>query len=315
LWFFLHVIIVWFAKNPYLCKQDFLVRKYYAYKNMKKLSAILTIWLLFFCIFAQERGSPAQMQQKTPINRSTLVGIGSTFLRDTYLSPLPYDGTGMSILHDRIQGSRFFNERLLIQQQFQIQAATTSNPVGNAMQYYGNLSYHLNGLYPIFNISRFRLFIGGGLDASLGGIYNTRNSNNPGSAKASTNLNAAVMARYNLGIFTFRWQLSAPFAGAFFAPPFGKSYYEMFGLGNNSGLVHFGSLHNQQALRNYFTVDIPLRNITLRTGYLGSFYRTNVNSLITRISSHQFMIGLATETLNFGGRQSRDTPWLRSVFY
>jgi len=283
---------------------------------MKKLSILFTSWLLFFCLLAQEERSNSW------VNRSTLIGIGGTSLFDTYLSPLPYTGTSFAILHDRLQGTRLFQEQLLIQQQFELQFANTTNPVGNAVQYFLNFSYHLNGFFPIVDVNDFRLFVGGGLDASLGGIWNMRNSNNPGSAKASSNLNMAVMARYNLYLpfwnrnrVTFRWQLNSPFAGVFFAPGFGQSYYEMFELGNRSGTTHFGSFHNQQALRNYFTVDIPLRNVTLRTGYLGNFYRTDVNYLITRISTHQFMVGLAWETLSLGGRRNRDMIRENSVFY
>ena len=300
---------------------------------MKKLSLLFTGWLLFFCLFAQERtgivedtGLPhiprvstgpyryetPRMRRNPWVNQATLAGIGQTFLLDTYLSPLRYDGTSLSILHERIHATRLFSERLLLQHQFHIQLANTTNPIGNATQYYANLSYHLNGLYPVMDIYRFRLFVGGGIDASLGGIYNTRNSNNPGSAKASSNLNLAVMARYNWNRFTFRWQLSTPFAGLFFAPGFGQSYFEIFALGNTSGTTHFGSFHNQQALRNYFTVDIPLRNFTIRTGYLGNYYRTDVNSLITNIRTHQFMIGIVSESLSLGGRRSRKA---NSVFY
>jgi hypothetical protein len=285
---------------------------------MKKLLILLISWLFFFCLFAQEERVIVDNQgmQRNPwVNQSTLVGIGKSYLLDTYLSPVKYDGRSFSILHDRIRGTRFFEEQLLLQQQFHIVAANTTNPVGNATEYYGNLNYRLNGFYPIMDVNNFRLFVGGGLDASLGGIYNTRNSNNPGSAKASGNLNATVMARYNWKMFTFRWQLSSPFAGVFFSPGFGQSYYEMFGLGNNSNTAHFGSLHNQQALRNYFTVDIPVWNFTIRTGYLSDYHRTDVNSLITRISTHQFMIGLAAESLNLSGRRQQNVIRKNSVFY
>jgi hypothetical protein len=285
---------------------------------MKKLSILLIIWLFFFCLFAQEKRGIVDTQgmRRNPwVNQSTLAGIGKSFLLDTYLSPLRYDGTSMSILHDRVQGTRFFDEKLLLKQQFHIIVASTTNPVGNTAEYYGNLNYRLNGLYPIADADNFRLFLGGGLNTSLGGIYNTRNSNNPGSAKASGNLDATVMARYNWNRFTFRWQVSFPLAGVFFSPDFGQSYYEMFELGNNSNTVHFGSFHNQQALRNYFTVDTPVWNFTVRTGYLGDYYRTDVNSLITRISTHQFMIGLVAESLNLGGKRQQNVIRKNSVFY
>jgi len=218
-------------------------------------------------------------------------------------------------MHDRINGTSYFNDKLLLQQQFFIQVAIAKNPTASASEYYGNLHYQLTGFYPFLTTSNFRFFGGGGWEASLGGIYNMRNSNNPGSLKVSTNLNLSVMAIYNWKIFTFRWQLATPFAGVFFSPEYGHSYYEIFTLGNNEGTVHFASFHNQQALRNYFSVDVPLRSITLRVAYLGDYYNTHVNELTTRIVSHQFMVGIAVESLNLGGRRARDNPPIPSAYY
>lgn len=273
----------------------------------------LLLWFSFTCmVSSQEKTDSFSLKS---VNQSTLFGIGKAFLNDTYLSPLKYSGTSMSLLHERIQGTSFFNEKLLLQQQFQLQIAITENPTATASEYYGNIYYTITGFYPLLKTTDFRLYGGGGWEASLGGIYNARNSNNPGSLKVSTNLNLSAMALYNWRIFTFRWQLSTPVSGMFFSPEYGHSYYEIFSLGNNKGTIHFGSFHNQPALRNYFTVDVPVGNVTLRTGYLGNYYKTNVNELTTRIISHQFMIGLAAESLNFGGKKVRRNSWLNSVYY
>lgn len=250
------------------------------------------------------------------VNRATLIGIGKVYITDTYLSPLQYEGTTFSLLHDRVRRTNQFSGKLLLQNQFQLQIGITDNPTKTASSYYGNLYYGLNGFYPLLKYSNFRLLGGGGINAELGGIYNERNSNNPGSLKTSVNLNAGTLALYNWKSLTFRWQLSTPFAGMFFSPGFGHSYYEIFSLGNNKGVVHFSSFHNQLALRNYFTIDFPIGNITVRGGYLGNYYRTEVNEIITDINSHQFMIGIAAESLSFGGANlKRNNSWLKSVYY
>jgi hypothetical protein len=277
---------------------------------MKKIMVLFSIWVGILCTaVSQEEGSPS------PVNHSTLFGVGKAFLNDSYLSPLRYGGTSISLMHDRIRGTSFFNGNLLLQQQFLIHTAVTKNPTASASEYYGNLNYRITGLYPLLVASGLRLFGGGGWEASFGGIYNVRNSNNPGSLKASTNLNLSAMAVYNWKIFTFRWQLDTPFAGIFFSPEYGHSYYEIFSLGNDKGTLHFGSFHNQQALRNYFSVDVPVHNITLRAAYLGNYYNTGVNELVTRIVSHQFLIGFAVESLDFGGKRARNNRSLPSVYY
>ncbi|MGB4444962.1 MAG: DUF3316 domain-containing protein, partial [Dysgonamonadaceae bacterium] len=56
----------------------------------------------------------------SPVNQATLFGVGKAFFSDTYLSPMKYDGLTFSLLHERLNGSSLFNEKLLLQQQFQI---------------------------------------------------------------------------------------------------------------------------------------------------------------------------------------------------
>ncbi len=278
---------------------------------MKSNATILI--LLFSFIFAGSLS--AQDISLKPTNRATLVGIGKNFLTDTYLSPLKYDGLSVSILQEQMKGTELFSGKLLLQQQFQLQVAITKNPTASASEYFGEVSYQANGLYPFVETNGFRFFAGGGPEASLGGIYNARNSNNPGSLKTSVNLNLSAMVVYNWRNLTFRWQVTSPWAGVFFTPEYGQSYYEIFSLGNGKGTVRFASFQNQLALRNYFTVDIPIKNFTVRTGYLGDYYKTDVNEITTKIMSHQFMVGLAYESLNFGGKKIRENSWLRSVYY
>ncbi len=273
-----------------------------------KITVTLFLTICSISLFAQERAMKST-------NQATLLGVGKAFLTDTYLSPLKYSGLTMSLLHDRISPTRHLNEKLLLQQQFQIQLAFTKNPSASASEYAGEVSYSVNAFYPFFKNAKFSLLAGGGGDASLGGIYNVRNSNNPGSLKTSVNLDLSAMATYNWRRLTFRWQASTPFLGMFFSPAYGQSYYEIFSLGNGKGTVRFASFQNQLALRNYFTVDIPLNNLTIRTGYLGDFYRTNVNDITTKIISHQFVLGFAVESLNFGGLKAKNSKRIKSSYY
>ena len=281
---------------------------------MKKKICIGIIFL-FYAVNTVIGQMEHDIQIKKSVNQSTLFGIGSMFLTDTYLSPLEYSGISLSLMHERLNSTHLFKDKLLLQQQYFLQTSSTDNPIGNSKTYYGNIDYKINGFYPLFKTQSFRLLGGPGLDLSLGGIYNIRNSNNPAQLKASTNLNVSAIAFYNWKLFTLRWQVSSPLLGVFFSPEYGHSYYEIFVLGNNQGTIHLGSPANQRGLRNYFTVDYPIGNITLRAGYLSNYYRTNVNSLITSISSHQFVIGLTFESLNFGRKDVRKNEWLKSVYY
>lgn len=251
---------------------------------------------------------------KKAVNQSTLFGVGTMILTDTYLSPLEYNGLTLSLFHERLNATSLLRGKLLLQQQFFLQGASTDNPISNAKTYYGNIDYHLNGFHPILNTSSFRLLAGAGVDLSLGGIYNIRNSNNPAQLKTSINLNASLLAFYKWRLLTLRWQVTSPLLGAFFSPEYGQSYYEIFVLGNNTGTILFATPTNQRGLRNYITADYPIGKVTLRAGYLRNYYRTEANNLITSISSHQFMIGLAFESLSFGRQDIEENDWLKSVY-
>lgn len=255
-----------------------------------------------------------QMSIKKTVNRGTLFGVGSMILTDTYLSPLEYNGVSLSLFYERLHATSWLNSKMLLQQQAFLQTASTDKPISNSKTYYGNIDYHLHGFYPLINTSSFRLLGGMGAAFSIGGIYNIRNSNNPAQLKTSLNVNASVLAFYKWKQLTFRWQVTSPLLGAFFSPDYGQSYYEIFVLGNDSGVVHFASPSKQRGLRNYITVDCPIGKATLRAGYLRNYYRTKTNHLITSISSHQFVIGLAFESLTFGRKDIKNNQWLKSVY-
>ena len=271
--------------------------------------------LLALCVANAALGqSEQELATKKAVNQGTLFGVGSMILTDTYLSPLEYNGLSLSLFYERLNATSLFNSKMLLQQQVLLQGASTDNPISNAKTYYGNIDYHLHGFYPILKTNSFRLLGGAGTELSVGGVYNIRNSNNPAQLKTSINLNASLMAFYKWKELTLRWQITTPLMGAFFSPGYGQSYYEIFVLGNDSGTIHFATPSNQRGLRNYITADYPIGRVTLRAGYLRNYYRTNANNLITSISSHQFVIGLAFESLSFGRRDLLNNDWLKSVY-
>ncbi len=278
---------------------------------IKKLLPLI-LWINIFVINAQRQ---ADFYPIATQNSSTMMGIGQTALTDTYLSPLKYKGVSFSLLHENLRLTGLFDSKMVLQQQFQLQTAFTKNATSTASEYFGEIAYNATGLYPFVANEKFRLLGGTGVNASLGGIYNARNSNNPGSLKSTINLTLSGMAIYNWRKFTFRYQVSTPLAGVFFSPAYGQSYYEIFSLGNDKGVVNWGSFHNQLSLRNYFTVDVPVGNLTIRGGYLGNYYRTSANDLKTIISSHHFVLGLVYETFGFAGMKSKDKSKIKSAYY
>lgn len=256
------------------------------------------------------------------VNDGTLIGAGGYNLMDTYLSPgkkLHYTGWGLRILNERMKMTRLADYRISRQQLISVDIASTDNPAGTATDFAGFADYSLGYHYHFQPAPGLKLLAGASAHGMVGFIYNTRNGNNPASAKADIDLNLSGMAIYSFKIrqypLTVRYQLTVPFAGVLFSPHYGQSYYEIFNLGNSSGIIQFNSFHNKFALKNYFTVDFPVANLTVRAGYLHSTYYTDVNQLQTHISSHSFLIGLVKEFVAFGGKRLRNTHKYRSAFY
>lgn len=277
----------------------------------KVLCSVLFFILCNISVHAQEQ---EEESYPLPTNNAVLVGFGSSNLYDTYLSPLEYKGISARIMNERMKQTSWFNHKFTRQQIIQIEFATGKNPAKNAKEYWLMLDYSWGGHYNLVKTDNFR-FSGGALWNISGGIlYNERNSNNPASARAYSNIKLSAIAFYNWRWATIRWQLDSPVAGILFSPHFGQSYYEM-SLGNTVGTANFASLHNQRALRNYITVDFPVNNYTVRAGYMGSYYQTKVNDLQTHTYTHSFVLGLVFESISFGGKKLKNNKQIKSCYY
>lgn len=241
-------------------------------------------------------------------NNSWMFGAGSSNMYDTYLSPLKYKGYSLRIYNERMRRTTWFNYRFYKQQFIELEFAKGDNPAKNASDYWILGNYRLGGHYTLLNNGNFRFGVGGLWDVNLGVLYSERNGNNPASARAYTNLNLSVMASYKLPWFAVRWQLDSPFMGILFSPRYGQSYYEI-SLGNSAKVVNFASFHNQRALRNYITFDIPINKYIVRVGYLGSYYQTKVHSLQTHHYTHNFVIGFPLEGVKQYRKKATNSYW------
>ena len=256
------------------------------------------------------------------VNVGTLVGAGRYNIMDTYLSPgsqTNYQGWALRVLNERMKMTRLGNGKISRQQQIQIDFASVLNPAYTLKEYAGFIDYTL-GYHYHFNVSQnLRLLAGGAVHALVGGVYNIQSSNNPASAKADLDLNLSGMALYRLKIgkmpLWIRYQLAIPFAGILFSPHYGQSYYEIFQLGNGSGVVKFSSFHNRWAMKNLLMVDIPLPKLTIRAGYMGSMYYLNVNGIKSHLNSRYFMIGVVRDFIMVGGKRDGRKGMHKSAYY
>lgn len=257
------------------------------------------------------------------VNEGTIIGVGGYNLKDTYLSPgedMKYGGWGLRVLNERMKLLKLADGQISRQQIFSVDVATSTNPASTANNLAGFVDYTLAYHYRFQVLPELKILTGASAHGMLGFIYNTRNGNNPASAKMDIDLNISALAIYSFQIkdypLTIRYQMEIPFSGVLFSPHKLQSYYEIFSQGNTSGIIKYNSFHNKFAIKNYLTIDFPIASYTVRAGYLGSYYYTDVNDIQSHIISNSFMIGIVKEFVSFGGKRAqRNANKLNSAYY
>lgn len=255
----------------------------------------------FLCLSAQT--SVTDIDNKTSM-RSTMFGMGSANVLDTYLSPYNYTGTEVRIMRETMRMTRHMDGRVSNQTLIDINGSFLENRMKTADEYAAGIRYSIGWHYNFLEshpalgngkANNFGVAVGPLLSGYLGGIYNTRNGNNPGQAKLDICIDLSAMAYYNLRIgktnCLLRYQLNVPFVGAAFSPNYGQSYYEIFSLGHYDSNVVFAHIGNMPSMRHLLTADIPIGRNTLRIGYNGQFNQSTFNGLRHHSYSHNFMIG------------------------
>ena len=259
---------------------------------MKRLILLLWAALLASCTLHAQADS---LQANHPIMRSTLYGAGFTNLLDTYLSPMEYTGPEVRVLRESMRMTRLWDGNIYRQTLFQANLSLAENKAGTGSEisFLANWNFAWHYLFRINE--HLQLLAGPNIDLNGGMIYNMRNSNNPVQVKAYANLGASGMAIYRFHIkghpFILRYQLNVPLAGLMFSPEYGEGYYEISETGDWKKNIYFTSLHNQPSLRQFLTLDIPIKKINLRLGYMCDIQQATLNDLKSHAWSHAFMIG------------------------
>ena len=161
------------------------------------------------------------------------------------------------------------------------------------------VTYSFGGYHPWEITKRLQLLAGAQAQATAGALYIPTNGNNLVSAKMRATLAASAMAIYRIpakkGNYTLRAQLDIPLIGAMFAPEFGQSYYEIFGLGQNKNTIVLSHPANSPSMRAMLSADIPVAlhkwSSTIRLTYIADIFQSDVHDTRTHIYNHSFAVG------------------------
>jgi len=292
---------------------------------------LLLVWALLFIpvsVWAQD-------ELPRPVTNILSLRIGQGKMRDTYLTPLLYTGSSISLEGQRWRMHR--NPVWTSWQQADIMFSTGEDHGHNSEAWTGRLRYRYGILRrwseSLSNLSNFSnhsnpsesfaspwsFYLGSYAGVDLGFDYNLKmgSSNNPATARITTNLGAAGAVSYK---FQTPWaqgmkvmlQAHAPLLGMGFCPEYGASYYETFYLNTSDHILHFTSLHNQQDVDVQLAVDFPLAIIpwfrsfdsVLRLGCSYHIETMDINDITTRYSSFEFVIGWVYQYLPFSRRKA-----------
>lgn len=230
------------------------------------------------------------------------VGIGAAQVLDTYLSPYTYQGNTMNFFYAKQRHISHGWLRLFDGKEFQVMSdlsfgnlwrdaiATTTHEYALSFTRQWNLLWHIN--LPL----HFHAYAGPGLNAHVGVIYNTRNSNNPASAKASFMatgtfklVSPAFVKKHHY--LDFSYQLIMPFLGAAFSPAYGQLYYEAFSLNNKDHNTIFAHPGNTLASQHLILGHLRHRKWAIHFGMKMDFYDTRYNNLLFSRKYYNFLIG------------------------
>ena len=266
---------------------------------MKMPKFLLILLALVPYAATQSQSSSSQSSSGKLITRSTMLGVGGTNVLDTYLSAEHFKGDGLSFVAtvERHRPDRHWSTLM----EHEANLSTTRDRAHSQQQLEGAYNFYWGKLYGWQLLdNRLSLQAGALLNASLGFIYNTSNSNNPAQARAHLNLIPTSVATYHFNLWrkpvTARYELALPLCGIMFSPNYGQSYYEIFAKGNYDHNAVPTTFISAPEWRHMLTLDVRLwRSGSLRIGYLGNMQQSKVNNLRQHVYTHRFLIGFTKQ--------------------
>lgn len=279
-----------------------------------KLKVCLFLYIIIQALptFGKVGEESDSLQANRYVTRATMYGVGHTNVFDTYLSPQEYRGIDFRISRETMRMTKLLDGNVSVQSFFQANLGYSHNRADNNNTFSGLVNWNYGLHYQFRLTNNFKILAGALGDFNAGFVYNLRNSNNPASARAYINLDASTMAIWHLKIksypFVLRYQANLPVMGVMFAPEKGQSYYEIFTLGNSSGVVQFTSLHNQPSLRQMLSIDLPIHYSKLRISYIADLQQSHVNEIKTHTYSHVFMVGFVKDMYLIRNKKGAPLP-------
>ncbi len=276
---------------------------------MKKLLLILSLCSNLSLALAQTAEEVVR-----PVTSAVSMGIGGGNLRDTYLTNLHYEGVALDVHYDRTRMMRLMKWNNI--QTFDLSYLSGDDQqAGLSSVMAGRVRYHfaMHKVWTLPTLPELQLFVGPYASMDLGFNYNLKMSggNNPATARLTENFGVSAGSVWNYSIrrqpCKVNLLVQMPLLGMALVPEYGASYYETFYLNHTDHDVHSTSLHNQQDLDIRLTTDLPVSiapcfkryGSSLRVGLAYHIETMDINDIVTRYSTFQFVVGWSWQYLPY----------------
>lgn len=280
---------------------------------IKKIFMLVTALLSFANVLAQEEEEVAR-----PVTNALELQLGSAGARDTYLTPQLYSGLNLGLRYDRWHAWK--QPRWVSQQSLTAHFGMLKDAGKHSEEWVGRFGYRYAAHYRWNHLwcEPLTVMIGAFSGIEAGFDYNLKlaGGNNPATAKLAVNTGLSAVGIWHYSLFgkgcSAMLQVQLPLMGYAVQPEYGASYYETFYLDTEDNELCFTSLHNRQDLAVRLTTDLALAAIpwmrnngnSLRVGIGYQIQTMDVNKVVTRYSSFDFVIGLVFEHLKYNRQKS-----------
>lgn len=280
---------------------------------IKKIFILVTALLSSATVVAQE-----EQEMARPVTNALELQLGKASARDTYLTPQLYSGLNLGLRYDRWHAWK--QPQWVSQQSLTAHIGLLEDAGKHSEEWVGRFTYRYAAHYRWEHLwcDPLTVMVGAFSGIEAGFDYNLKlaGGNNPATAKLAVNtgLSAVGIWHYNLKGKGCSAMLQAqlPLMGYAVQPEYGASYYETFYLNTENNELCFTSLHNRQDLDVRLTTDLALAVLpwmrdngnSVRVGIGYQIQTMDVNKVVTRYSSFDFVIGLVFEHLKYNRQKS-----------
>lgn len=276
----------------------------------------ITSLLLCAALPVLAAAQPDSSRVERPVFTAYQFEVGSSHVRDTYLTPLPYSGVQYAYSYQRLQATRFNPRRWIKALDLRVDLARDLNPAKNGLMWCLGATAEW-GMMRRWQPASLPVQLAAGASSRIdGGVrYLARNSNNPIAAELSWAVGPTALANYNLRLGRLPVQLgyraSLPLVGVMFSPDYDEPYYEI-SLGNRGGLVHMAQPATLFRLDQQLYADLCFGATRLRLGYRFEYTDGKVSQIVTRTASHCFTVGINGEWMMLNPRRQSKSNYVSS---